>query len=161
LSLDIESLYSRFGPLVHRRCRALLRDEQLASEAMHDTFMSVMRRQDGLVLQAPWSFLHRVATNVCLNQLRRMRRRPEDANDELVLRIAAAPDETERPFARLLLGQIFAREQPSTRTIAVLHLLDGFTLQQVADEVGMSVAGVRKRLAKLREHIQELEERSP
>jgi len=90
-----------------------------------------------------------------------MRRRPEDANDELVLRIAVAPDDTQRPFARLLLGQVFAREKPSTRTIAVLHLVDGFTLQQVAEEVGLSVSGVRKRLASLRTHLQELEEISP
>jgi RNA polymerase sigma-70 factor, ECF subfamily len=35
--------------------------------------------------------------------------------------------------------------------MAVLHYVDGLSLEQVADEVGLSVSGVRKRLRKLRE----------
>ena len=56
-----------------------------------------------------------------------------------------------------MLAQIFSREQPSTKTIAVLHLLDGLTLEEVAAEVGLSVSGVRKRLRTLRQHVVELE----
>ncbi len=42
--------------------------------------------------------------------------------------------------------------------MAVMHLLDGMTLEQVAREVGMSVSGVRKRLRKLRSRVAELED---
>ena len=38
-----------------------------------------------------------------------------------------------------------------------MHLLDGFTLEEVAEEVGMSVSGVRKRLRGLRASLHELE----
>ena len=34
--------------------------------------------------------------------------------------------------------------------MAVLHYVDGLTLEQVAAETGLSVSGVRKRLRKLR-----------
>jgi RNA polymerase sigma-70 factor (ECF subfamily) len=40
-----------------------------------------------------------------------------------------------------------------------LHLLDGLTLEEVAQEVGLSVSGVRKRLRTLRAHVEALEER--
>jgi RNA polymerase sigma-70 factor (ECF subfamily) len=38
-----------------------------------------------------------------------------------------------------------------------LHYVDGMTLEQVANEVSMSVSGVRKRLRGLRASLQELE----
>ena len=42
----------------------------------------------------------------------------------------------------------------SSRTIAVLHYIDGLTLEQVAGETGLSVSGVRKRLRRLRDDRQ-------
>lgn len=124
-------------------------------EAMQDTFVKVLRHRDRLD-NAGSSLLYTMATNTCLNRLRSQRRRPEDANDELVQRIACAPDE-ERSIAAQLLDRIFERELPSTRTIATLHLVDGMTLAETAEAVDMSVSGVRKRLRTLKAHVAELE----
>jgi RNA polymerase sigma-70 factor (ECF subfamily) len=57
----------------------------------------------------------------------------------------------------VLLDKLFARHRESSRVIAVLHYLDGLTLEQVAREVGMSVSGVRKRLRGLRQTLAEME----
>jgi RNA polymerase sigma-70 factor (ECF subfamily) len=40
--------------------------------------------------------------------------------------------------------------------MAMLHYVDGMTLAEVADEVGMSVSGVRKRLRGLRAQLHDL-----
>lgn len=40
--------------------------------------------------------------------------------------------------------------------MAILHYVDGMTLQEVADEVGMSVSGMRKRLRGLRARLHDL-----
>ena len=61
-----------------------------------------------------------------------------------------SPDIEARVGARWSLSRIFGEQKESTRTIALLHLLDGMTLSEVADEVGMSVSGVRKRLRGLK-----------
>jgi RNA polymerase sigma-70 factor (ECF subfamily) len=42
--------------------------------------------------------------------------------------------------------------------MAVLYYVDGLTLEEVAEEVGMSVSGVRKRLRGLRGSLKDLEE---
>ena len=42
----------------------------------------------------------------------------------------------------------------------MLHFADGMTLQEVADEVGMSMSGVRKRLRGLRERLHILDDDS-
>lgn len=143
--------------MVLRRCRAMLRDEEAATDAMHDVFVQVIRYQDRLDVQAPSSLLYRIATNICLNRIRSKERRPEDQDPDLLDRIAMAPDSEGLSAARLLLDRIFAGERHSTRSMAVMHLLDGMTLQEVADEHQMSVSGVRKRLRVLKAHVAELE----
>ena len=161
MALDIEGHYRRFGPMVLRRCRALLRNDGQAEDAMHDVFVAVLRSGDRLQDDAPAGLLLRVATNVCLNRLRAGRRRPEDADDDLVLRIAATDDDGEaRAAARHLLGRLFGAADPlatSTATLAIMHLCDGLTLEETARESGLSVSGVRKRLARLRGRLAVLE----
>jgi RNA polymerase sigma-70 factor, ECF subfamily len=157
-AIDLDAWYRRYAPMVLRRCSQLLRDEPRAVEAMHDVFVQILRRKDSLSQESPAALLHRTATNVCLNHLRGRRRHPEDALDELVLQIAAAGDPESTLSARVLLDRVFGREPPSTRTMAVLHLVDGMTLEEVAREVGLSVSGVRKRLRGLKARVAALEE---
>ena len=154
--LEIENLYRQFGPMVLRRCRQILREEDWARDAMQDVFVQILRR-GAMAIDHPSSLLYRIATNVCLNHLRDHRRKAEDSGDELLLRIASADDHGGEIEARSVLDHLFGREKESTRTIAVLHLLDGFTLEETAKLVGMSVSGVRKRLRTLKSRIRELE----
>jgi RNA polymerase sigma-70 factor (ECF subfamily) len=55
-----------------------------------------------------------------------------------------------------MLARLFGRHPESSRTIAVLHFVDGLTLEEVALETRMSVSGVRKRLRRLRVSLTEL-----
>ncbi len=160
MAIDVSDYYQRYGPMVLRRCRQLLKEQTKAEDAMHDVFVELLRREGQLHEQAPSSLLYRIATNVSLNRLRSERRRPVTSDDSLLDRIAALGDgegEGSVSAARQLLGRLFGSEPESTRVIAVLHLQDGLTLEQVAEEVQMSVSGVRKRLRRLREQLQELE----
>ena len=166
LALDVESHYLRYGPMVLRRCRTLLRDPAKAEDAMQDVFVSLIRSEDRLRDEAPGALLLRVATNVCLNRLRGERRRPEDAHedDDLALRIAQADDgggdAESRTLARSVLGKLFGADDPlaaSTRSLAFMHLVDGMTLEEVARESRLSVSGVRKRLRGLKGRLAELE----
>ena len=158
MAIDAERCYHRYGPMVLRRCRQLLGDEERAVDAMQDVFVQLLVHRERLEDQGLSSLLYRIATNVCLNRLRSRRRRPEDPDAELLNRIAALhPDSDDRAHAGHLLSRLFGRQQESTRTIAVLHLLDGLTLEEVADTVGLSVSGVRKRLRGLREQLLALE----
>ena len=151
--------YRRYGPQVFRRCRFLLRNEDKAVDAMHDVFVELLRRKDRLKDFAPSSLLHQIATNVCLNRLRGERRRPEDAEDERVLKIASAEDVEGRTLAQRALETLFGEAPASSKDIAVLHFVDGMTLEETARQVGMSVSGVRKRLRNLSASLGEMGER--
>lgn len=154
MALDVEAMYRLHGPMVLRRCRALLRDEHAAAEATQDVFLQLLRSRDSLHDRGPSSLLYTMATNICLNLLRA--RRPSGDRD-LLERIAAAPDRIEeQTLAARILDRLFGRQPESSRVIATLHLVDGMTLEETAEEVGMSVSGVRKRLRALSADLAEL-----
>jgi RNA polymerase sigma-70 factor, ECF subfamily len=160
LSFDVEGYYERYGPMVLRRCRSLLRDDAQAQDAMQDVFVALLRNHDRLTDEAPAALLLRVATNTCLNRLRGQRTRAEDPDEERLLRIATTAESDGPSLARDLLAKLFCADDPlaaSSQTIAVMHLVDGMTLEEVAREAGMSVSGVRKRLRSVRARLIALE----
>jgi RNA polymerase sigma-70 factor (ECF subfamily) len=163
--LDVAVLSRQYGPMVLRRCRQLLRDEDEALDACQDVFVRLIERRRRLDARFPSSLLYRIATNVCLNRIRDRRRRPA-LNAESGTATGGADEESDRLHAiacaetpgawseaRMLLDWLFNRHPESSRTIAVLHYVDGLTLEQVAAETGLSVSGVRRRLRKLRETL--------
>ena len=157
--LDVDDLCQRYTPMVLRRCRQLLRNEEDAMDACQDVFVRLLERRERLNARYPSSLLYRIATNVCLNRIRDRIRRPVISDDELLLRIASAENLGASDEARMLLSRIFRSHPESSSTIAVLHYLDGLTLEQVAEVVGLSVSGVRKRLRSLRKILTEMEAR--
>ncbi len=148
--VDVDEYYRKYGPMVLRRCWRLLHDEEMAVDAMHNVFANLLRSRDRMVPERPASLLLRVSTSVCLNVLRSERRRPEDSGDEQLRAIACAEEQEERSMTRFTLGSLVSGEAESTRVMAVMHFLDGLSLKEVGDEVGLSAAGVHRRLRDLK-----------
>jgi RNA polymerase sigma factor (sigma-70 family) len=155
--LDVTALTQRYGPMVLRRCRQLLRDDDEALDACQDVFVRLLERRTRLDARYPSSLLYRIATNICLNRIRDRRRTPETPDEERLYRIAVAGTAGAVSDARMILDRLFGRHPASSQTMAVLHHIDGLTLDQVARETGMSVSGVRKRLRRLRETLVEMD----
>jgi RNA polymerase sigma-70 factor, ECF subfamily len=154
--LDIETLSERYGPMVLRRCRQLLRNDDEAMDMCQEAFLRLIERRDRLDARFPSSLLYTIATNLCLNRIRDRRRQAAPTDDSILETIASMDEPAEASHARFLLDKLFGRQPASSRTIAVLHYLDGMTLEQVAEAVGMSVSGVRKRLRALRVDLTEM-----
>lgn len=136
----------------------LLRSEADADDATQEVFVRVLRRaqDDGVVDDKPVSYLWRVATNVCLNRLRSSKRKPSESFDQdesLIDAIASVDDGVSTSALRRALDRLFGDEPETTRTMAVLHFVDGLTLEETAHEMGMSVSGVRKRIRVFQQKI--------
>ncbi len=150
--ISVEDLYRTYGPMVLRRCRRMLRDEEEALDAMQDSFVKVLRYRDRLNDRGPSSLLYTIATNVCLNRIRsRSRDRSIPVGDDLEKLAGWGAEHSDTALTGHFLDRLFAEQRPDTREIAVYHYLDGLTLEETANLVGLSVSGVRKRLRRLRE----------
>ena len=157
-SMEFSKLYEVYAPMVYRLSMMLLRDESEAEDMMQNVFLRVFERWDSLDVSQPSSLLWNTTTRLCLNRIRDKKRRGLDTDtSELLLSIACADDDEGEKEAKGILAKLFSREPESSRTIAVLHFVDGMTLEETAREVGLSVSGVRKRLRGLQAKVKNLE----
>ena len=70
MEIDVEEYYNRYAPMVMRRCRSILKDEDLAYDAMQEVFMKLVEKKSKLKGDYPSSLLYTMATNYCLNVLK-------------------------------------------------------------------------------------------
>ena len=124
MPVDVEDFYRKYGPMVLRRCRAILRDEEKALDAMQDTFVQILKKRDVLEDRAPSSLLYITATNICLNIIRSDKRRRTDPDDARISAIASCESVEVDTVNRVTIDEVFANEQESTRTMAMLHYVD-------------------------------------
>ena len=131
----LEALYTTHGPMVLRRARLLLHDDQAARDALHDVFLRVLRAEGEFRAQAsPATWLYRIATNHCLNVLRDERRRVELRTRYLRPASEAGGDAD----APIQLAQILRNVRPELQEIAIYHLVDELKHEEIAELLGVS-----------------------
>lgn len=152
--IDIKDYYLRYGPMVLRRCRQLLRDEERAKDAAQEVFAKVLIHKDRLKDRYPSSLLFRISTNTCLNMIRDHHGHSPHLSEDPLQGIAFYDESEKTVMMKDILDKIFRKENPSTREIAVMFFVDGMTHKEISDEIGLSVSGVRKRIREFRTRVQ-------
>jgi RNA polymerase sigma-70 factor (ECF subfamily) len=150
LDIDVEAYYEKYAPMVFRRCRQILKNDDEALDAVQDVFVKLLKAKEKLHGRYPSSLLYTMATNTCLNRIRWRKRRPEapDAPEDLPL--LSIDREYEGVEVRMIMDSILKTESESTRVICFMYHLDGMTLKEIGEALGMSVSGVRKRLLRFK-----------
>ncbi|CAN5852572.1 RNA polymerase sigma factor [soil metagenome] len=144
------TLVDRHAASVYRVALRLLGDPDDASDATQDVFLRAWRalggfREDSLF--ATW--IYRMTTNRCLNQLRRQR--PTTSLPEVMITTDAGPERIAESRQQLAdLGRAMARLTPEQRAVLVLREFEHCSHQQIADTLGISVASVKSRLHRAR-----------
>ena len=147
---EASRLYERYGFLIIRRCRTILRDPSGAEDALQQVFEKLLRTGAGVRdADQPLRWLYRVADRVCFDRLRQRRRSPESpmAVDPVPEVVHADVDAALREAVLSLLKALGEQEQQ----IAVLLFVDGMNQGEIAAELGLSRVTVNKRVQALRE----------
>lgn len=158
---EVRALYERYAGVLHHRCRRILGNDELAADAVQETFARVIRNWEGFRGEAsPLTWMYRISTNWCLNQVRNRsghRTKHEHHGDEIARtvfgedtsvvsgnrRAGPAPDAgLDAARVRRLLDDA----DDETRRVVIHLFFDDMTQQEVASLVGLSVPTVRKRL---------------
>lgn len=163
---EVTRLYRMYGPVIYARCRSLLRDDGEAEDATQETFVRVHRHLDRLPpSRAVLYWIHRVATNYCLNHLRNRRHALRTLSIEAVGEGAAGGSEVsggseERLGDRDLAARLVDRAHPKVKPVAWLYHVDGFEQEEVARLLGISRRTVAARLATFLENARKFVRRS-
>ena len=155
-------LYERHSSRIFGFCLSRLGSREEAEDAVQTTFLNAQRGLGrGVVPEYELAWLFKIAQNVCHNrhQSARRRGRVETAHDLDALQdVIASPDRT--PGVSLgeltqALGAIPARQ----RRALVLREFQGYSYEEIANELGISVAAVETLLFRARRGIaQQLEQ---
>ena len=126
--------------------RLILRDSELARDAVQDSMVRAWRDLPGLRDPdrfTPW--LHRLTVNACLDVARRRRRRSIEV--ELTpIAMPSVADDTAGLADRELIDGALRRLEPEFRAVIVLHYFLGMPLQDVAVSLRIPVGTVKSRL---------------
>lgn len=143
---------------MHAVCRRLAGNEADALDATQEALIAIargIRRFDGRAAFSTWAY--RVATNACLDELRRRRRRPLPGLPEehdLAAPVPAAG--IEGLGDRLAIDAALARLPEEFRAPVVLRDLCDLDYAEIADTLGIPPGTVRSRIARGRAQLARL-----
>ena len=126
--------------------RLIVRDPELARDAVQDTFIRAWRDLPGL--RDPDRFdawLHRLIVHACLDLVRRRRRRVIEVELTPIDLPAATDMAGERRRSRHA-REALARLDPGHRAVVVLHYFLGMPLPEVAAAIGIPLGTAKSRL---------------
>jgi RNA polymerase sigma-70 factor (ECF subfamily) len=133
--------------------RLILRDPELARDAVQNTLVRAWRDLPGL--RDPDRFdawLHRLLVNASLDEARRRRRRPT----EVEIRSIDAPalgDASRHLADRDLVERALNGLEPAHRALVVLHYYLGYPLPEAATSLGISLPAAKSRLHRAMEGL--------
>ena len=146
---DQDAFAALTGPVVARldaAARLILRDGELARDAVQDSMVRAWRDLPGLRDPdrfLPW--LHRLTVNACLDLARRRQRRSVEV--ELTpIAMPSVADATAEFAERERIDDALRRLEPEFRAVIVLHYFLGMPLQDVAVSLRIPVGTVKSRL---------------
>jgi RNA polymerase sigma-70 factor, ECF subfamily len=147
----LEQLYATHGRAIFMHCLRLLGDPASAEDATQEVFLRVRRHAGKRPEHAemrPWLF--RIATNHCLNELRRRGVRSRTPPQLTTLVTSNLEDSlADQNDARRFLERL----PPRARAIAWLTYVDGMLQHEVAEALGVSRRTVVNYLGQVRSRL--------
>ncbi|NUT13034.1 MAG: sigma-70 family RNA polymerase sigma factor [Cupriavidus sp.] len=148
-----ESLYRRHAGRVHGVIVRLVgghgaRAEDLTQEA----FVRAWQALPAFRFESSFStWLHRLAVNTALMELRSRRSRPQDDGDEDVFELLGSADSAGHTTALSMdLERAVASLPPRARAVLVLYDVEGWKHEEIAAELGMAVGSSKAQLHRAR-----------
>ena len=147
-----EALYRRHHRRVHGVILRLVghasaRAEDLTQEA----FVRAWQALPSFRFESAVStWLHRLAVNTALMELRARRSRPLADDDEDALESLSMPDTAGRAVLGRDLERAVATLPPRARAVLVLHDVEGWKHEEIAAELGMAVGSSKAQLHRAR-----------
>lgn len=161
-------LFQRYHARVRSVCLRYVRDESVADDLVQETFYNVIRsleRVDQTFNFGAW--VHRIAVNICQDELRRRNRRAVHADQSgsdpevAMLRVADQnrsghpEDALEMSSLRRLVWEVARRLPERQRMVLTLRELQGLSYASIARVMGISDGAVETLLHRARRRFKE------
>ena len=153
----MRSLWSRHAPHIDAVVRRLVgNDLDLAADIAQEVWIQIFRalpQYRGDSQFGTWA--HRIAVNRTLNALRKTRRLAKietDVDEDTAL---VEPD-PERSLLMATIESAASRLSPGARAVFMLHDVEGYTHEEIAERLGITSGGSKSQLFKARAKLRTL-----
>ncbi len=149
---DISAVYERNADMLFRLALSYLQCSADAQDAVQDVFVAYMKQPkpfEDAAHERAWFV--RVTINRCLDLLRRKKVRGYVPLDEIAETLAQPDDEKASLAAEV--AEYLARIPEKHRAAVVLHHLEGYSIEETAKLLDISVSAVKMRLTRGREAL--------
>ena len=146
----LDLLLRRHHDRVHALCRRLAGNDADAADATQEALITIVRRLDRFDGKARFTtWMYRVATNACLDELRRRKRRPTPTDDEFLAETPSRGPSVDGHVAdRLDVDAALAQLSPEFRAPVVLRDLCGLDYAEIAEVLELAPGTVRSRISR-------------
>ena len=150
------AIYDRHVERIYRLAYRLSGDESLAQEFTQDTFVRAFERLDGFRREsALGTWLYAIARSVIYNGLRKLRRRQSrQVGLEEMPTLGENPTETQ-PDLRKRLKEAIDGLPMGYRTVFVMHEIEGFTHDEIAETLGVQTGTSKAQLSRARARLRD------
>jgi RNA polymerase sigma-70 factor, ECF subfamily len=148
-------------------CRRITGNDADAADATQEALIAVVRglpRFDGRSAFSTW--VYRVATNACLDELRRKKRRPDPVDDDELLVSGGAGGDARESLAsqaalKLDVDAALRRLPVEFRAPVVLRDLSGLDYAEISEVLDVPVGTVKSRISRGRAMLADLLQGNP
>jgi RNA polymerase sigma-70 factor (ECF subfamily) len=153
----MRSLWSRHAPHIDAVVRRLVGgDLDLAADIAQEVWIQIFRalpQYRGDSQFGTWA--HRIAVNRTLNALRKTRRLAKIETDVEEDTALVEPD-PERALVMATIENAANRLSPGARAVFLLHDVEGYTHEEIAERLGITSGGSKSQLFKARAKLRTL-----
>jgi RNA polymerase sigma-70 factor (ECF subfamily) len=157
-SQQLASLYSQYGYYVHRRCMALMGSAAEADDALQEVFLRVQRYGRPEATGSDQGWLYSIATRVCFDL---KARKKETSVDPIELPAMEQRNNGADGDVRAVVGMALRNMDAKTAELGVMHHLDGYTQEEMAERTGISRKTIGKKLAVFEALVRQVFQRTP
>lgn len=151
-----EQLYREHEGRVYAVCLRIIADRTRAEELTQDVFVRVWETLASFRGESAFSsWLHRVAVNVVLVDIRTERRYQNRVATVEDLEVYDHPAPSPHPGTSLDLEDAIRTLPPQARAIFVLHDIEGFRHEEIAEQLGLAVGTSKAQLHRARRLLRE------
>jgi RNA polymerase sigma factor (sigma-70 family) len=152
-----DQVVARHSTRVYRHALRLTGNRADAEDLTQEVFLRVFRSLDTYVPGTFEGWLHRITTNVFLDQVRRKARlRLDPAGDSLEARVGSSPAASDLALDGLFdadVEEALSQLSPEFRTAVLLADVDGLSYEEVAAVLGLKLGTVRSRIHRGRSRL--------
>lgn len=144
-----DASYSRLKEYLIKR----LRNESDAQDIAQEAFLQLLRIDRLDLIQEPEAYLYRIALNLCHKLMRNDARQPVAHSIETAEQIIAqdgrnVEQQIEIDQQARLLSDIIKELPPLYQAVLLMKKREGYSHQEIAEKLGISIHTVRKYLVK-------------